>query len=231
VLGLAAGLLAVAHGQRRTGPDAAIPPSLHRGAAVFAAILLAAYLLAPDSFGAHGSLMKARLAPLPFLVGLVLLPTPSRPSRRLGLGLVAGAVVLLNVSLVGLHVAREQGPLEEFTAATTLLPSGTTLLAVKPKPSPQTLVDPRAAAYYCLAAKAVCLSDYEPGTRHFPIRFKPGVKDRIKENRPGSFWAGAVLGDGAPAELLPGPDEPYREAYRRGGLRLFLRRGEAEGLR
>jgi hypothetical protein len=146
-------------------------------------------------------------------------------------GVAAASVAALNLTLVWLHVEREQRNLQVFTAPVSLLPRGATFLAVKPPPPSGELVDPRAAEYYCLAARAVCLSGYEPATRHFPIRLRPGVKQRIKENRPGSFWVDAVLGDGASPESLPGTDEPYREVYRSGTLRLFVRREGAPASR
>jgi hypothetical protein len=223
LLGL--GLAALALVLRGRAPEKAQEGAkgFRRGVYALSLVLLAGYLLVPDQLGPHGSLFKARLAPLPFLVALALLPSPRRPVLRFALGAAAGLLVLLNLGLVWRHFAREERSLVAFTSAAGLLPRGATLVAVKPRARADQLVDARAPEYYCLSAHALCLSDYEPATRHFPVRFKEGVKQRIQDNSPGSFWADAVLADGASAETLPAPEEPYREVYRSDGLRLFLR--------
>ena len=105
---------------------------------------------------------------------------------------------------------------------------GETLFALKPRPEGQLLVDVRAAEHYCLAAHAVCLGNYEAATRHFPVRLRPGVKERLKENRPGTYWADVLLAWDAALDQLPLAGEPYHEVYRRGPLRLYRR--DAHGL-
>ena len=167
--------------------------------------------------------MKARLAPVPFLLGLGLLPEVPRGGRRV-LAIVSLLVLLgLNLSLLRLYIGSANRDLEEFEAAAGLVRPGETLFTVKPRPEAPPLVDVRAAERYCLVARAVCLSDYEPATRHFPVQLRPGVKERLRQNRPGSFWADVLLAWDAGEDQLPRPDEPYREVYRGGSLRLFRR--------
>ena len=55
-------------------------------------------------------------------------------------GVAAASVAALNLTLVWLHVEREQRNLQVFTAPVSLLPRGATFLAVKPPPPPGELV-------------------------------------------------------------------------------------------
>ena len=194
-----------------------------RSLAGLTALLLVAFALVPDHLGAQGGFLKARLAAVPFLIGLSLLPEAPRGLAR-SLGLLAVLLLLaVNLYLVSSHFAGANRDLEEFTAATSLVRPGETLFALKPRPEESLLVDVRAAEYYCLAARAVCLGNYEAATRHFPVRLRPGVKERLKENRPGRFWADVLLAWDAAEDQLPRPAEPYHEVYRRGALRLYRR--------
>jgi hypothetical protein len=186
-------------------------------------VLLVAFVLAPDHLGGQGGFLKARLAPVPFLLGLVLLPRAPRTGWR-SLGVVATLVLLgLNLYLASSRVAAANREIQEFMSAVGLVGPGETLLALKPRAEAAQLVDVRAAERYCLAAHAVCLGDYQAMTRHFTVRLRAGVKERLKENRPGGFWADVLLAWEVPGEDLPRPEEPYREVYRRGSLRLFRR--------
>ena len=223
LLGLAVAALWVGL-SRSKGPG--IWPDLRgwrRSLAGLTVLLLLAFFFVPDHLGAQGGFLKARLAAVPFLLGLSLLPeAPRGPSRSLGLAVVL-LLLGLNLQLVQSHVAAANRDLEEFTAAAGLVRPGETLFAIKPRPENGSLVDVRAAERYCLAARAVCLGNYEAATRHFPVRLWPGVKERLKENRPGSFWADVLLAWDAAEDQLPLPAEPYREVYRRGALRLYRR--------
>ena len=187
------------------------------------ALLLLAFVFVPDHLGAQGGFLKARLAAVPFLLGLSLLPETSRGLSR-ALGVAAVLVLLgLNLYLVSSHFAGANREIAEFTAAAGLVRPGETLVALKPRPKAGSLVDVRAAEHYCLAARAVCLGNYEAATRHFPVRLRTGAKERLKENRPGRFWADVLLAWDAAEDQLPRPGEPYREVYRRGALRLYRR--------
>ena len=192
-----------------------------------AGVLLLCFVLVPDHLGAQGGFLKARLAPLPFLLALALLPGAA--GRRSGpVTALLVAVVTLNLGLVLTHVAARNRELAAFTAARHIVRTGETLFAVKPAPRgraplPAPLVDPFAADYYCLAPRAVCLANYEGATRHFPLRLRPGVKERIKQNRPGSFWADVILSYQADADALPLASEPYVLVFSQGSLRLFRR--------
>jgi hypothetical protein len=221
LLGLAAAAVGLGVG-RGAGADGGGRP-WRRPLVVLALVLFAAFLAAPAHVGPRGSEIEARLAPLPFVLGLALVPAP-KGARAWGAAAASTALVIgLNLFLVLAHIQGQQRPLEEFTRGAAFLPRGVTLFAVKTEASSEPLVQPRAVEYYCLATRAVCLSSYEAGTNHFPLRFRPGVKERVKENRPGSYWAGAVLSDGASAEGRPLPDEPYHLIFGQGPLRLYLR--------
>jgi hypothetical protein len=222
------GLLAVAlwAGLARAKVDDGGGPSglgaWRRSLASLAAVLLVAFVVVPDHLGAQGGFLKARLAPVPFLLGLSLLPH-ARPRGSRALGIVPLLLLLgLNLYLVRSHMVAASRDLEEFTAAAALVRPGETLAALKPRLEPP-LVDIRAAEHYCLVARAVCLDNYEAATRHFPVRLRPGVKDRLKQNRPGTFWADVLLAWDADPDQLPRPEEPYREIYSRGSLRVFRR--------
>jgi hypothetical protein len=157
------------------------------------------------------------------LLGLGLLPEVARGRARF---LAVTPLLLLlgfNLSLVRAYFAAARVDLQEFVAAVGLVQPGDTLVALKPRRELPPLVDVRAAERYCLAARAVCLGNYEAVTRHFPVQLRPGVKERLKQNRPGTFWADVVLAWEASDDQLPLPEEPYREVYRRGALRLFRR--------
>ena len=197
--------------------------SWKRSLAVLAVSMLVAFAVVPDHLGAQGGFLKARLAPLPFLLGASLLPEASRRGAR-ALGALCLLVLLgLNLHLVRSYLASASRDLEEFEAATPLVKAGETLLALKPRPDDSRLVDIRAAEHYCLATGAVCLGNYEAATRHFPVQLRPGVKERLKQNRPGTFWADVLLAWEATEDQLPLPEEPYREVYRKGSLRLYRR--------
>ena len=184
--------------------------------------MLLAFVVVPDHLGTHGGFLKARLAPVPFLLGLSLLG-PAREPRRFLIRIGVSVAVLVNAALLVAHVRRLDASLAQFTSAASLVEPGQTLFAVKTRPATEPLADPFAAELYCLRARAVCLSNYEAFTKHFPVRLRAGAKDRIKANRPGSFWADAVLGWGVGASELPQPGEPYRLAKSEADLLLFLR--------
>ena len=129
--------------------------------------------------------MKARLAPVPFLLGLGLLPEAPSGQRR---AIAVGALFLLlglNLTLVRAEFAVADRDLQEFTAAISFVKPGETLFALKPRPEGQILVDVRAAEHYCLAARAVCLGNYEAATRHFPVRLRPGSRSASRRIGPG----------------------------------------------
>jgi hypothetical protein len=185
-------------------------------------VLLVIFILIPDTLRAHGGFLKARLAPVALLLSLGAI----RSSRRGALGLrhVAGvALISINLVLVVRYVARMDREIEDFTTGISWVHAGETLISVKPLAETNAPVDPFFSEYYCIDTDAICLSSYEGGTQHFPVKMRRGVKQRIRLNKPGSFWADVVLGWGAPEDTLPQTDEPYREVYRRGKLRLFRR--------
>lgn len=203
-----------------------IPPILggwERSLAALAVGLFLGFVFVPDHLAEQGGFFKARLAMMPFLIALAFLPDPPRGGR----GVVAATTLLIllgfNVDRVRSEFVAANRELEEFLAASSLVNPGETLFAIKPRPDDALLVDFRAAERYCLATGAVCLGNYEAATRHFPVRLRPGVKERLKENRPGTFWADVLLTWDAAHDQLPLPAEPYREVYRDGPLRLYRR--------
>jgi hypothetical protein len=208
-----------------SGEEIAAPSRLRplRGSALSLSVcLLVLFALIPDTLRAHGGFLKARLAPVALLLSLGALRSAGRGPVRLRhvTGLL---LVILNLCLVVQHVARMDREIEDFTTGLAWVGAGETLVSVKAPPESTAVVDPFFSEYYCIATNAVCLSSYEGGTEHFPVKLRPGAKHRIRQNKPGSFWADVVLGWGVSDEALPQPDEPYLEVFRRGKLRLFRR--------
>jgi hypothetical protein len=201
------------------GADSARLPRPVLGLSLALFVLLA---LIPDTLRAHGGFLKARLAPIVPLFALGALRSAARGPVRLGhsLGLI---LVIANLALVTGRFAKMDREVEEFTTGITWVHAGETLVSVKAPSETTAIVDPFFSEYYCIATHAICLSSYEGGTEHFPVRLRRGVKHRIRQNKPGSFWADVVLGWGAAGEALPQADEPYVEVFRRGKLRLFRR--------
>ncbi len=134
------------------------------------------YFLVPDHFAAgHGGHLKSRLAPLPFLVWLASCrPPPRRMAPILG---VAGlAAIGLNLTLIWIHIARAQADLNEFTAAVEHVGNNRVLFVSRGDSTrkPVNYLE-HAADYYCLRGGNINLDNHEAETRHFPIRFRPGI--------------------------------------------------------
>jgi hypothetical protein len=122
------------------------------------------------------------------------------------------------------HTRRGSDSLDLLREASRHVERGETVVAVKPREAAEPLVDTWAIERVCLRAGALCPGNYEAFTRHFPVRLKDGAKERIRANRPGTFWADVVIGYRAPPEALPREDEPYRLVEERGDVRIYRRR-------
>src|SRR5262249_15009162 len=69
--------------------------------AVFAALLLGAYLVVPDHLGeSHGGFLLTRLAPLPFLLALACLREPTSFGPRLVSRWLTTSLLVINLPLV-----------------------------------------------------------------------------------------------------------------------------------
>ncbi len=182
----------------------------------------------PADLGARGGFFTTRLALV--MPGLVLagacLPA-SGPLRR-GLLVAVLALGAFNLAAVGSRLDRANRDLSEFTAALDVVGRGRTLHLVRP-PEPGAPVDFINANLYCLGNGNVFVGNYEAGTDHFPLRYRPGVRILVRQLAQGTapWWTDAVLTWDAPEAADPGGGENYVETFRHGRLRVFARRAGA----
>jgi hypothetical protein len=194
--------------------------------ALLGALAAGLYLFLPDSFGEHGSFMKARLALFAPMIWLACFQFPRRPAPRLALQAAIVVVLGLNLVLLVRHFDAANRDLSEFTAAVDQVPRDKTVVAYRPY-RPSMLVDyfEHADAYYCLGTGNIDLHNYEAETRYFPVRYRPEVSERWRggdllpdlDTRPADvilLWNSTA---GLPAEVAAS----YREVYRSGRLRVF----------
>jgi hypothetical protein len=88
-----------------------------RSVGLLALFLLFLFVLTPDHLGAQGGFLRARLAPVPFLLGLALLPLPPRAGWKALAAVPALALLGFNFHLVHRHLAaanREIEPAREL---------------------------------------------------------------------------------------------------------------------
>ena len=195
---------------------------LRRSVLALSAMMFLLFAVIPDTLRAHGGFLKARLAPLAMMLALGAVGN----ARRTALSwrdAASAAFVVANLALVYQHEGQLNREVEEFTAGVKWVHAGETVASVKSKAATDTVADPFFSEYYCIDSHAICLSSYEGGTQHFPLKFRPGVKHRVRLNRPGHFWTTVVIGWDAEDDELPQPREPYLEVFRDGRLRVFRR--------
>jgi hypothetical protein len=189
-------------------------------------------VLVPDHLGAHlastehGGYLKTRLAVLPFLLWLGCLPEPRPPAVRRLLSASLAVLVLLNLVLVTLYCHRVNRDLEEYTAAVPAAGTGKALFVLTPHAPSSPVADPllHASGYYCLGTGNVSLENYQPATNHFPLAYHAGVALGV-----GEFAAYPhpeevdvlIAWDRRHEDCTPAN---FREAFRQGRLRVFVRR-------
>jgi len=195
---------------------------------ILAAMFLVVFAMMPEHLGAHGGFIPARIAPLPFLIGLGCLRVPSDPwLRRLASALTALALVI-NVAMVTLYFREANQDLAEFVAARDFVGGGgQTVATLRRAARPGALVKPleHASDLYCAGTWNINFDNYEAATGHFPVRFRRGLPMRqdglADEIR---MTADVLLVWGNPPEAITAVrDGDYRETFRRGRLRVLER--------
>jgi hypothetical protein len=189
-----------------------------------------AFALGPDDLGAHAGYLRARLAlvaPLLLVAGLAAIR-----HKALRFGVLAALLVLniWNLACVASFLPAANRDLEEFMAAADVVGRGKTLvlLGEQDQGGAFDYINPN---LYCLGTGNAVATNYQAGTRHFPLQYRPGVRRAAREmtGRTRPIWTDvALLWD--VAEPRPrGLTNDYVEAYRRGRLRVFTRRDGLPG--
>jgi hypothetical protein len=162
--------------------------------------------------------------------GLLLAGACLPPAGRLRSGLLVAVLALnaLNLAAVGSFLARANRDLSEFTAALEEVGRGKTLHLVSAA-DPGAPVDFINANLYCYDTGNVFVGNYEAGTDHFPLRYRPGVRVPVRQMAQGTrpWWTDVVLSWNVPGAANPGGGDDYVETFRRGRLRVFARRAGA----
>jgi MFS family permease len=201
--------------------------SMRRWPTVLLGLVLATlFVVVPDGFGRHGGYMKARLAVLVPLLCLACLSLPSVRFVRRALFTVMYLLIIVNLALVGRHVANANQELAEFTAGINSVGRNHTLVAIGTRTD--RLADHlwHAADYYCLETGNINLDNYEAASQNFPVQFRAGMERVLPVD-----WAFALA---ARVDLILAWDEPfavltvnakdYYVVFQRGRLRILAKR-------
>ena len=149
--------------------------------AVFGLLLIGAYVLVPDHLGAdsrglpNGGFLKPRLAILPPLFWLASVREPNLPVLWPFLRAVIAMAIGVNLVLVTTVVRDGNRELSRFTAGIEAAGHGQRILGPQFMGWPSPWFNPmlHAVDYYCLGTANVNLDNYEAGTPHFPIKYRP----------------------------------------------------------
>jgi hypothetical protein len=216
-------LIVLALGSLVAARSGATMPPVRRALLVLGGLAFLAFAFGPADLGARAGYFEARLAlvaPVLLLAGASVLPWVA---LRRGLLVVLVVLNLWSVGGVAVFLSRANRDLSEFTAAADVVGGGKTLFLWSGEDSdrPISYINPN---LYCLDTGNAVASNYEAGTRHFPLRYRPGVRKAAREmaNRTRPPWTDIVLLWDVPGS--PRMPESYVEVYRRGRLRVFARR-------
>jgi hypothetical protein len=163
---------------------------------LLAALLLAAYFLAPEGF-ADGTLLKQRLSLFPILLLLPWLAARVGDAggprvRRLAAGALA-ALALANAAFVTCWYRTLDREVAAFLTGLAAAPADTRGLALVFQPfgtSSNTTIHGHAFDRVALPRGIVDWGNYEARTSHFPVRFRPGIETTplyVQEARPLEF--------------------------------------------
>jgi hypothetical protein len=205
-----------------TRGGATMPP-VRRVMLVVGGLAFLAFAFGPADLGAQAGYFEARLA----LLGPVLLlaGTSFLPWAALRGGVLVALVVLNVWSASGMaaFLSRANRDLREFTAAADVVGRGKTLFLWNGEDTdrPISYINPN---LYCLGTGNAVATNYEAGTGHFPLRYRPGVRRAAREmaNHTRPPWTEVVLLWNVPGS--PRMPDSYAEVYRRRRLRVFVRR-------
>jgi len=189
-----------------------------------------AFVLGPDDLGAHAGYLRARLA----LVAPVLVVAGLAVTRQKVLRFGALAVLLVlniwNLACVASFLPVANRDIQEFMAAADVVGRGKTLVLLGEQDQVKAFdyINPN---LYCLGTGNAVATNYQAGTRHFPLRYRPGVRRAAREMTSGTrpIWTDVALLWDVRDPRPRGLTSDYVEAYRRGRLRVFNRRDESPG--
>lgn len=215
----------VVHAASRDDPSTR---PLFRTAAFLGLSLALMYFLVPEHLGEHGGYVRTRLAPLMIMASL---PCVRLAASRVASCMVfAGLLVLLAINLasVSLFFDAAGRDLAEFTAAVGAPElRGAFTMATTRERDPARPVDylHHAMEHYCLRSGKISLQNYEAGTNHFPVVYRPEFpRSWDGLTREYCYSADVILAWDAGPDPAPG----YDEVFRKGRLRVF-RRGPPSG--
>jgi hypothetical protein len=197
----------------RLDPEPAKPLPRKWPVALLALALAALYFVLPDSLGAHGGYLRARLPFLPPLLLLACLRLPPQGWVRFTLRTAMYLLLGVNLALISRYFHAAQSELAEFTAGAASVGHGHTLSFVKSDLGTK-LVDylEHASDYYCLSTGNINMDNYEATKNYFPIRFRPGTA---------TGHGDYVLVWTSPLGWPYHPPENYREVYHQRRLLIF----------
>lgn len=185
-------------------------------------LMLGCYLFLTNDLGVrdgnlpHGGYIKARLALLPPLIWLACLREPANAPLRLVIRALTVVLLGVNLFLVTRTFQEDNKTLEQFTAGIEAVGRGHRLKAIGPTGRGR-LANPLVGArhYYCLGTDNLSLDNYEAGTPHFPIKYRPGVtRGQTTDADVLIFWQVASGAAGADWDLV----------FVQGALRIYRHR-------
>lgn len=188
---------------------------------------LAAFASGQEVTDALGGYLPTRLA---ILAPVLLLAAAKSPSGRASNAIVMAVALVLNAFAVGSsyrYLTRANDVVTEFTQGVARVGTGRTIVMLR-GPSVDPSVDPVNVGHYLFRTGNVNVDNYEAGTTHFPLRYRAGVRQAVREMLAGRrpFWTDAVLHWNGPEGPMPSPSN-YDEVLRSGRLRVWVRRGDA----
>lgn len=196
------------------------------------AVLCAVGAMASFAFGqgvidALGGYLPTRFA---LLAPVLLLAISSVPSGRALNAVVMAVALVLNAFALGSsyrYLTRANAAVKEFTQGVARVGTKRTIVMIR-GPSVDPSVDPVNLGHYLVRTGNVNVDDYEAGTTHFPLRYRPGVRQAVREMLTGRspFWTDAVLHWNGPEGPVPSSAD-YDEVLRSARLRVWVRRGDA----
>lgn len=188
-----------------------------------------AFVFGPDDIGPDAGFFKARLALVAPLLLVLGLPRARAALGRWLLISVLGAS-LWSTGAAALFLSGVQSEIREFVAARDEVGRNKTLVLIRgdTPEGPFDVVNPN---LYCLGTGNASATNYQAGTRHFPLKYRPGIRraarEMARQTRP--VWTDVALLWDVDEPHPRGLTRDYAETYRRGRLRVFARRPDTPG--
>ncbi len=200
---------------------------LRRAALAIALAFAAVYLVAPEHLGEHGGYLRTRL--VPFVI-MAFAPCVRLPSSRFGLASIkVGMSALLAINLVSVCLFFDAAgrDLVEFTGALNSpeLEGNLTMASARGR-DPKIPVDylHHALEFYCIRGGNISLQNYEAGTKHFPVIYRPEFT-RSLNGLTEDHWRAAdvILTWGSTNDPSTSLKGNYQEVFHQGRLRVMRR--------